>query len=288
MKKKFVYGSIIVTLLILVNPLMISQTVKADDPPNVAIAGIWCDSTPVDKNTIEWFKAQLSNQEYYNVTVMVEWFFDGTFLIREENIVVPAGGNIYVENMSYEWPGDTDEHNVSINLSYNGEVIDTAWLVLKARKWKFFTFDSYVSEGPAEVWETNPSYMTDLSVNNYASSTINGDVELLDDNTCGENESGTIKSVWIRAKAYYSNNKRVLILRPVFGGSLDGSNYEFTDISTTAAWSPWFNITDDERAPEEWNWYDVDNLDCDVEVKTNGMSQFTLYCSQVEIRVCHT
>lgn len=290
MKKKFIFGSIIVALLVLVNPLMFSQTVKADNP-EIYIGEIYCDSIPIEKNHNEWFNCSLTNHETYNVTVDVEFWFNYDYYNTQFNLTIPAagGGCIYSQNFTIHWPNNYGNYPVTFKVNYSGEIIATETLSYSAPVIVIYSFDNYADSGPgSEAWETNPSYMTDLGLNNYAETTINSDVELLNGNTCPGTDLGTITSVWIRAKAYYSGNKRILMLRPVFTGPVDGINYEFTDISTTAAWSPWFDITDDDRAPETWTWTDVKDLDCDVEAKTNGMSQFTLYCSIVEIRVCYT
>ncbi|MCK5606814.1 hypothetical protein KAR91_33235, partial [Candidatus Pacearchaeota archaeon] len=139
----------------------------------------------------------------------------------------------------------------------------------------------------SEAWATNPGYMVDGSISNYAETTINGDVELCDGNDCSGTDLGTISLVELRVFAYYSGTQRNTILRPVFGGTTDGLDYIYRT-PNGVAWSPWFDITNDPiGAPPSWDWTDVEGLDCDVEVGP-GVLGFTLHCSKVEMRVTYT
>jgi hypothetical protein len=137
-----------------------------------------------------------------------------------------------------------------------------------------------------EGWATNPQYMVDGNTSTFASTTIDIDVQLCMNNTCPGTNIGKISKVELRAYGYYEDDQRDIILRPVFGGTLDGSNYAY---QTTASqgWSPWFDITGDNSAPSSWDWTDVANLDCDVESGI-GEFPFTLYCSKIEIRVTYS
>ncbi len=147
-----------------------------------------------------------------------------------------------------------------------------------------YDFDSYDdSELGGEAWETNPGYMADRNPNTYASTTIERDIELLDEIYCNP-APFEITKVEIRARGKYSGNVRDIILRPVFNGTLDGDNYYFTPTATGAE-SEWFDITDD-FAQYGWDWTDVQNLDCDVESGFDPSGgPFTLYCSRVQIQV---
>jgi hypothetical protein len=136
------------------------------------------------------------------------------------------------------------------------------------------------------AWETNPGYITDGNTSNYASTTVDSDIEMCQNNNCSGSDIGTISKVELRINSYYSGEVRDTILRPVFGGTTNGANYPYYT-PPAAAWSPWFDITNDDNAPSSWDWSDIVNLDCDVEVGF-GMLSFTLYCSQVEIRVTYT
>ncbi len=89
-----------------------------------------------------------------------------------------------------------------------------------------YYFNSY---DPNEAWE-NPS-------GNGASTTIGGDVHLLNGNTCPGTNLGTITMVELRVHGYYEGVQRDIILRPVFGGSSDGDNYPFIT-TTRPSWSP--------------------------------------------------
>ncbi len=149
-----------------------------------------------------------------------------------------------------------------------------------------YYFNSYDN---GEAWATNPSYMVDGNGNNYASTTIDGDIELCDGNNCSGSDLGVISKVELRICAYYSGGQRNILLRPVFGGSTDGLNIRYTPPGSGGVWSPWFDITNDPSAPGTWTWSDVDNLDCDVEVENDPFGlPFTMYSSKVDIRVTYT
>jgi hypothetical protein len=148
-----------------------------------------------------------------------------------------------------------------------------------------YYFNNLTSDSQVNTWTTNPYNMVDGSTTSYASTTLDGDVEACSVNTCPGTNLGTIVKVEMRTYGYYATNQRDIILRPVFGGTVDGRNYNY-QTSTSAGWSEWFDITDDDSAPASWSWYDIVNLDCDVESETD-MGAFTLYCSKVEVMVTY-
>ncbi len=149
-----------------------------------------------------------------------------------------------------------------------------------------YYFNNLTSSSQENAWATNPSYMVDGNTSTYASTTLDRDVEECTGNSCPGTDIGPISKVELRAYGYYATNQRDIILRPVFGGTVDGSDYHY-DATTAPGWSSWFDITDDNNAPESWSWSDVADLDCDVEAEL-GMFPFTLYCSKVEIRVIYS
>jgi len=146
-----------------------------------------------------------------------------------------------------------------------------------------YYFNGYNKLG--EVWTTWPSYMVNGDENTYASTITSGDVELCNGNTCPGTDLGTITKVELCCKGYHSGGyitPPYIRLRPVFPLG-DGGNHDFST-SSEAAWSTWYDITNDPNAPT-WTWSAVDNLDCDVVAYTGGA---TLYCSKVDIRVTYT
>jgi hypothetical protein len=150
-----------------------------------------------------------------------------------------------------------------------------------------YYFDSYDDAPLGEAWATNPGYMVDGSTSYFASTTSNGDVELCDSNNCSGTDLGTISKVELRVCSYCPSGQRDTILRPVFGGTVDGMECRY---QTTAAevWSQWFDITYDPFAPQSWSWNDVVNLDCDVIAENDPLSlPFTLKCSKIELRVTY-
>jgi hypothetical protein len=148
-----------------------------------------------------------------------------------------------------------------------------------------YYFNGYDSVG-VDRWETNPGNMVDGNSSTYASTTIDGDIQLCNTNTCNGSD-GTISKVELRCYGYYSGDQRDTILRPVFSGISDGDNHNFVTPPAVGEWSQWFDITSDTNAPSTWIWNDVSDLDCDVEAGSMGMFPFTLYCSKVEVRVTY-
>ncbi len=147
-----------------------------------------------------------------------------------------------------------------------------------------YYFNSYDTN---QAWATNPANMVDGNTSTYASTTIDGDLERCNGNTCSGTNLGNITKVELRAYGYYSSNQRDIILRPVFGGINLGSEYPY-EATSTAGWSPWFDITNDAQAPGSWDWADIVNLDCEVIAEfIPGGPMFMLYCSKVEIRVVY-
>ena len=146
-----------------------------------------------------------------------------------------------------------------------------------------YYFDRYDEEA---VWTSNPGNMVDGSTSNYASTISPGDVESCNGNTCGGSDLGTILKVELRTHGYYSLDPHDIILRPVFDGEIKGEDYTF-ETYDEPGWSQWFDITEDNNAPEEWDWSDIRYLDCDVEAE-DDIVEFYLYCSKVEVRVTYT
>jgi hypothetical protein len=151
-----------------------------------------------------------------------------------------------------------------------------------------YYFDSF-DEGPyGEAWATYPNYMVDGSIANWASTTVNGDVELCDENNCSGTDIGTISKVELRVCSYCPSGQRDTILRPVYGGTNDGMECRYST-SPSIIWSEWFDITYGPYAPQPWGWNDIVSLDCDVVAENDPIGPlFTLKCSRIEIRVTYT
>jgi len=142
-----------------------------------------------------------------------------------------------------------------------------------------------------EAWTINPSWMVDGDTRNSSSTSLDGDVELCDNNTCPGTNLGSISKVEIRVFGFCPIGERDIILRPVLHGR-DGNNYTY-DASFMPAWSEWFDITTDpcrgNPGMAKWSWSEVQDLDCDVEAEDMFFGPwFVLECSKVEIRVTYT
>jgi hypothetical protein len=292
MNKKNISVSAVVILMFLASIPLISDTVKADTPDvKFADDNITCNTKPIQNGDPEDFNIPIRNGEGYAVSVDLRWYYQGDQQNPNQwNFVVPAYKNCYwCDNKTITWLGNyLQKRNVTVELLLNstGELlarVDTNFTYWIPDSYYFDTYDT--CETP-EDWASNPSYMVNGMIASYASTGMVGDVELLNGNTCTGYETGNVTEVYIRAKGYYSSNKHTIKLTPIFGGTTDGADYEFDDITTSSAWSDWFEITYDHMAPASWTWNDVDNLDCDV-TADGDLSMFTLFCSQVEILVCH-
>ena len=135
-----------------------------------------------------------------------------------------------------------------------------------------------------EAWETEAELMTDGDVETFASTSIYPDVELCNGNTCEGEDQGEILKVEVRVFGYHEGEQGNITLVPVFGEDR-GENYTFVT-SGQPAWSPWFDITDDENHEGEgWSWSEVAALDCHV--ISSDVEDATLFCSMVELRVTY-
>jgi hypothetical protein len=108
--------------------------------------------------------------------------------------------------------------------------------------------------------------------------------QFLTENTGNTTSTPTenISKIEIRAKSYLSsdaNNGRIN-LQPVFNLT-NGSSYNiFSD--TTASWSDWIDITNNENAPTSWTWANVTSLKCRA---IANLTQGTAYVGKVELRI---
>jgi len=118
----------------------------------------------------------------------------------------------------------------------------------QSKQTKIYWYDAnqeiyhFNSHDNKEYWANNPSYMVDGSTSNFASTSVDGQVELCNGNTCPGEDLGTISKVELRVHGYYSGDQRDIIFRPVFDGVIDGSDYYY-QATTTPSWSQWFEIT---------------------------------------------
>ena len=146
-----------------------------------------------------------------------------------------------------------------------------------------YYFDGYDTGG--EEWTFDPDYMVDNNLSNLSYTNTDGDVELLNSNTCPGTGGATITKVELRA---YGRNSSFFggdcNIRPVFSGG-DGDNHLWGPTGSNA-WSSYIDITSDTNAPGTWTWGDVQSLDCDMEVVLAFFQQ--VRCGKVEIRVTYT
>jgi hypothetical protein len=252
---------------------------------------IQVDLTPggdyIEINGTSYYLNQSLDETYNNLT-------ESCFYIRED-FMGNKSESLYLrwdENLDYkvQVKSRTGQYNAPIILC-----VKIGTLGVGQEKYTFlfwhdasevvYYFKSYDNGFPGESWLTNPGYMVDGNISTFASTSVDGDVELLDGNSCKGNDLGVIGKVELRCRGYSSGSEgpvRIIILRPVYSGG-DGDDHFFVT-NSSASWSVWFNITDDTNASGKWDWNNIIDLCCDVE---SNLSSGTLYCSKVEIRVTY-
>lgn len=97
-----------------------------------------------------------------------------------------------------------------------------------------------------EIWTSDPDKMVDGVETQYASTTEDGDIQLLTANNCPGTDLGTISKVELQAYAYSDDNDE-LGLRPVFAAGDGDTHWEAPGV--TAGWKTWWDITSDPNAP---------------------------------------
>jgi hypothetical protein len=120
----------------------------------------------------------------------------------------------------------------------------------------------------------------------YATTTVY-DTERCNSNTCDGSDLGDISNVKIRAYGKYWNTQTDITLYGIYGGEYNEEDEYVFATSSTAAWSSWYDITDDTLAPDTWDWDDIKNLGVLVEAE-DIVTMHTLYCSKVELQVTYT
>ncbi len=127
------------------------------------------------------------------------------------------------------------------------------------------TVSYYFDSVGGEEWTSDPTYMADGVITDpyYAETSTDGDIELLDGNTCEATDIGKITKVELRAYGQVSETTNTIKARPVFGGG-DGDDHNLSN-GIAAGWSDYIDITDDTNAPAAWTWALIDSLDCDME-----------------------
>lgn len=132
---------------------------------------------------------------------------------------------------------------------------------------------------------SSPGNLIDGALSTYASSSSNGANEVLSGNTCPGTNLGTISKVEVRGYGYKTGNQTVVFrLVPKFSGS-NGDNHDHY-LSASAAWSSYFDITNDSNAPSSWTWSDIENLDLTATIVKGPIG--TAYYAKIEILVTYT
>jgi len=245
----------------------------------------------IDVNNTMYYLNQTLDKSYTNLPISEFYLM--------ENITDTETKSLYLKwdnslNYKLQVKSRTGQYNAPVTLFIRIGTLDSGQEKYTRMYWYdaeqvTYYFDGYDNAPMGEAWSTNPSYMIDGNASNYASTTTDGDVELCDSNNCSGTDLGTISKVELRVSSYCPSGQRDTILRPVFGGTLDGVEYRYETSITADTWSQWYDITYDPFAPQSWTWTEIDILDCDVIAENIPMGPpFTLKCSKIEIRVTYT
>ncbi len=160
-----------------------------------------------------------------------------------------------------------------------------------------YFFDDYDT---GEAWDNSPQNIND-SIASHAWQYFDGRTQLLNSNSrrLDSTNYGTITKVELRVHGGNCEDSLcddMIILRPVFGGTTNGANYEVDDLpccgtgpcdSGLKDWTAWHDITNDDDAPL-WTWGAVEALDCDVVKSMVGGAADNTLASKVEIRVTYS
>jgi chitodextrinase len=220
------------------------------------------------------------NETYTNMDIP-------SFYIKED-ISDTKSESLYLrwdENLNYtvQVKSRTGQYNAPVTLGIKIGTLDVGQEKSTELFWHdatevIYYFNDY---DPMISWATNPAYMVDGNTSNYASTTIDRDMEKLDIILDSSADKGAISKVEIRAFGKYSGSgypPHDIVLKTV------GGTHYFIP-GTTGAWSSWYDITNNPNAPDPWTWTDIDNLIVEVEAATEGA--YTLYCSKVDVRVTY-
>jgi len=134
-----------------------------------------------------------------------------------------------------------------------------------------------------EVWESDPSYMTDADEDTTSYTSSDGDMHRCDSNNCPGTDLGTISKVELRGKLQGDGDDKCY-LRPLFG-ILSGDEHTIIP-GTSLAWSDWQDVTNDSNAPSPWGWADVKGMDCVVTYDKVAKAN-TMYCGMAQIQVTY-
>ena len=99
-----------------VMPMMPATKATGHYNGDIAVVDISCASRPITYDNDEKFQAQLSNNGNSGIYVDVEWYLAGTFVKRQTNVYVPAGGNAWTPKVTIHWPDDFLYHKVTVKV----------------------------------------------------------------------------------------------------------------------------------------------------------------------------
>jgi hypothetical protein len=246
--------------------------------------------------TPEYDFIMINDTSYYLNQTLGEIYtsLDDPIFIIQENITKSHNESLYLKwngSLTYQvWVESRDgQYNAPVTLAIRIGTMNIGQEKHTRLYWHdkekasvTYYFDGYDT---GEAWETNPSYMVDGSLSNFARSTISLDCELCNSNNCSQGTNlGTITKVELRVYGNHSGSSGYIKLIPVINGQNGQGDYTFST-SSSPAWSQWFDITNDGAAPETWTWQNITEMDCRVLIPYIG--SYDMWCAKVEIRVTY-
>ena len=160
-----------------------------------------------------------------------------------------------------------------------------------------YYFDGYDA---GEAWPNSPENMVDGT---FLASSVAAfqmpDSQLLNSNTCGGTNLGTITKVEIRVhgrSGWAGTGWTHWYIQPIFtGGNGDQHNLIPTNtgyvpyINETADWGAYIDITSDTNAPGTWSWSDVQSMNCRLSVDMSTAAPLdSSSIGKIEIQVTYT
>jgi hypothetical protein len=247
-------------------------------------------------NTPEGDYIEINGSSYYLNTNVDETYtnlLEPCYYIREDK-PSDASESLHLrwdENLNYvvQVKSRDGQYNAPVTLGIKIGTLDVGQEKYTSLFWYdaseiTYYFNNYFF---GETWANNPGYMVDGNTGTYASTSVGGDVELCNSNTCNGSDLGDISKLELRVYGYYSGGNRSIILRPVFNGNNNLNNHTIYP-GSSPGWTSWVDITNDWPLSgyPAWTWTYVMNLDCDVQTQS-GSGYWTLFCSKVEMRVTY-
>jgi len=140
-----------------------------------------------------------------------------------------------------------------------------------------YYLDGYNASFP---WDNDPEKMVDNILTNYATTKSDGDIQVLNSNTCPGTNLGTITKVEVRYYGYGDGDDKLNI-------TCKADAHQTIPNASPATWSSYIDITNDSVAPDPWTWADIQACGMNLTYIKVGKANL-MYIAKAEIRVTYT